>query len=444
MKGNPSGWRRLIEADSDVRATLILRSWSLFAGAATLLLIPKFLTADQQGFYFTFASVIAVQIFFDLGFNYVILQLASRATALSTPAQQRHRLSELMSLSQKWYARLALGYFFIVVTAGYALFRGKAGMHVGGWLGPWIVLCALSALNLSYSPILAIFEGAGRVTAVALLRAKQSALGYMLLWLLLVTSQSLWAVCAVPAVACICTAVWCRACRNQSDGINELSCNNSLPAGNSLRWRTDILPLQWRLAVSWISGYLLFQAFNPLLFANQGAQVAGQVGLALSAFTAIQAIGSSWTTAKVPLFAQLVSQERKAQLNVAFKQALIKSTAATAVLSSAFLAAALWASVKDYAISHRLPEFSVLSLLGIAAVLNTLIGGLATYMRCHHEEPMLAVSATAAVLSVSGVWWASHHDIVWVFSIYLGVMLFLTMPWTIAIFRRYWVRNAAP
>lgn len=31
----------------------------------------------------------------------------------------------------------------------------------------------------------------------------------------------------------------------------------------------EIFPYQWRIALSWISGYFIFQLFNPVLFATE-------------------------------------------------------------------------------------------------------------------------------------------------------------------------------
>lgn len=31
-------------------------------------------------------------------------------------------------------------------------------------------------------------------------------------------------------------------------------------------WKTEIWPLQWRIALSWLSGYFIFQLFTPILF----------------------------------------------------------------------------------------------------------------------------------------------------------------------------------
>lgn len=51
----------------------------------------------------------------------------------------------------------------------------------------------------------------------------------------------------------------------------------------------EIFPYQWKIAISWISGYFIFQTFTPVLFATEGAIVAGQMGMTLQALNAINA-----------------------------------------------------------------------------------------------------------------------------------------------------------
>jgi hypothetical protein len=51
--------------------TLLFRGWTALAGGLSIILIPFFLSSTQQDFYFIFASVLALQVFFELGLNHV-------------------------------------------------------------------------------------------------------------------------------------------------------------------------------------------------------------------------------------------------------------------------------------------------------------------------------------------------------------------------------------
>ena len=50
------------------------------------------------------------------------------------------------------------------------------------------------------------------------------------------------------------------------------------PAGEqSVSWRNEIWPFQWKIAVSWICSYFSIQIFTPVLFAYRGPAEAGRL-----------------------------------------------------------------------------------------------------------------------------------------------------------------------
>jgi hypothetical protein len=96
--------------DVHILHTLLFRGWNLMAGALSVLLIPFFLSPTQQGFYYTFASILALQVFFELGLNQVIIQLVSHEAAhltihddgtASGEAERIHRLNGLSRLLEQ-------------------------------------------------------------------------------------------------------------------------------------------------------------------------------------------------------------------------------------------------------------------------------------------------------------------------------------------------------
>ena len=76
------GLRRFLGLDRAIVFTIMARGWSSLAGLVTLLLIARFLTGAEQGYYYTFGSLVALQIVFELGFSLVILQMASHERAI--------------------------------------------------------------------------------------------------------------------------------------------------------------------------------------------------------------------------------------------------------------------------------------------------------------------------------------------------------------------------
>src|ERR1700721_120552 len=73
--------RQVLGLDRAVGFTVLARFWSSAAGVVTVALIARFLSPAQQGYYYTFGSLVALQIVFELGFSVVILQTASHEAA---------------------------------------------------------------------------------------------------------------------------------------------------------------------------------------------------------------------------------------------------------------------------------------------------------------------------------------------------------------------------
>lgn len=92
---------------------MLSQIWDGLAGPVTMLVIAQFLTSEQQGYYYTFNSVLALQIFVELGLVTVLIQFASHEWAfldldesrrIKGDARALSRLSSVMRFGVSWYA----------------------------------------------------------------------------------------------------------------------------------------------------------------------------------------------------------------------------------------------------------------------------------------------------------------------------------------------------
>ena len=139
MNSRPILFARLTSVaglDIHVFHTLLFRGWSVLAGGLSIVLIPVFLSPTQQGFYYTFASVLALQVFFELGLNQVIIQLVSHDAAHLTihddgkvtgDAGRIHRLNGLVRLLRRWYTFAAVLFVVLAGGVGWVFFVLKGG-----------------------------------------------------------------------------------------------------------------------------------------------------------------------------------------------------------------------------------------------------------------------------------------------------------------------------
>jgi hypothetical protein len=431
--------------DFHVLVTLLFRGWAIVAGGATVFLLPIWLSPTEQGYYFTFGSVLALQIFFELGLNQIVVQLVSHEVAhltemtdgrLTGKESHLNRLSSLASMLRKWYGVAAILFALIGGIAGAVFFSQKGVQTMSVWLGAWSLLVTSTAANLWLSPGLAVMEGCGKIGQVARLRLIQSILGYGCLWVLLLTGAGLWAATAVPLVSAFCTGYWLKSHGNMLRWL----ANQTVDIKNQLCWSKDVLPLQWRIAVSWVSGYLIFNLFTPVVFSHQGPIEAGRLGMALSVFSAISTIGMSWVNAKAPNFTMHIARGERQELNKLFKSLFIRSSIVITFMSMLFVLAAWYLTSIGFPFMIRIAPISVLAILAVVTIVNSMVFAMAIYMRAHREEPMLTQSITFGSLTVCAVYFGSNIGIFTMMFLYMLISIFVSLIWTIWLFRTYFGR----
>ena len=67
--------------DGAILYTIFARVIQASGGIITVFLIARFLSKEEQGFYYTFVSVLAIQIFFELGLGGILTQFVAHEMA---------------------------------------------------------------------------------------------------------------------------------------------------------------------------------------------------------------------------------------------------------------------------------------------------------------------------------------------------------------------------
>ena len=438
--------KALAGLDIHVLNTLLFRFWSILAGGISIVLISVFLSPTQQGFYYTFASILALQVFFELGLNQVIIQLVSHDVAhltilddgkVSGDAARIHRLNGLVSLLRRWYAFAALLFVVLVGGAGWMFFVAKGGdLLVEQWGAAWVVLVLFTSINLFLSPRLTVIEGTGQVGAVARLRLMQSMVGYGFMWTLLILGMGLWAAIALPVVCAIATSLWLR----RRGGMFNQPPTGKILDFEPISWRRDVFPLQWRIAISWACGYVIFSLFTPIVFASHGSVEAGRLGMAMTVFGAITSLGLSWINAKAPNFTMHIARGESTALNRLFKAVALRSIAATAMPSFVIVTLVALGMYYDIKLANRIVSAGTLFWIACAATANTAIYAAAVYMRAHREEPMLPVSLVSALLMFA-VFILLRDDVSRMMLGYAAISVCVSLPWTFLLYRCYRARH---
>jgi hypothetical protein len=398
--------RRVIGLDRAVGFSVLARFWSSVAGLVTVALIAHFLSPAEQGYYYTFGSLVALQIVFELGFSFVILQLASHERArlsisgdyeiLGDPVAHA-RLASVIQKSIRWYSVAAVLMAATLLPAGYYFFSTQ--QHGGPtvyWQLPWCFTALIAALNFQLDPLLSFLEGCGYVPEVARLRFLQSIIGSLLAWTALMSHHGLFAPSMMLLGMALGSVAWLSSKRKLLLGLLR-----HRPGGDRILWSREVWPFQWRIAVSWLCGYFLFWIFNPVLFAFRGPIEAGQMGMSLSLANAIQAIAVSWVSTKSAPFGTLIARKEYQRLDQTFFQALWQSFAVSSAGALTAWFGCLYLNFRHSRFAPRLLDPFSLGVLLLYMVVNVLITAQAYYLRAHKREVLFVNSLVGAVLVTS-------------------------------------------
>jgi len=392
-----------LEVDRAVFFGVLAKIWGVISGPFTALLIIMKFTPEYQGYYYTFGSLLALQVFVELGLGAVIVQFAShewsglKMDAHGTISGDQEAFSRLVSLANitfKWYLAGGLLVAFGLGLGGYLFFLQSPSNTYIDWLLPWFSICLLTGINICFIPAWSLLEGCNQVSAVYTYRFMQGVIASMAIWIAIIAGAKLWSASVFTVVTILCSYIFLK--YRYGNFIAKLLSTRSW--ASRIDWRKEIFPMQWRIAVSWISGYFVFSFFTPVIFHYHGPVLAGQFGMTWSVLLMVATLSSALLFPKIPRFGMLVSKRMYAELDSLFAK-ITKIFVAITLLSalSIWLAIYLLNVFKHHFASRLLPVLPM-TLFLLAQVTMTLSMPFVIYLRAHKKEPIMWVSICGTVL----------------------------------------------
>jgi len=408
------------------------------------LLTTKFLTLSQQGFFFTFLSFATLTVVVELGLSTVIIQFVSHEFAgLETAGDSVKRaraLSRLRSIGRfaiTWFWTGALLFWLVVGPSGYFFLRGVSGSS-SVLPGPWTMMVTLISLDLATFPCWALLEGARRIKSVYAYRAVKALVLGVGTWTALSFGLGLWALpigflCALPLALWPLRANW-----------DFFALLLTPPEHEVVRWSAEILPLQWRLALSWVAGYFANWAITPIALKMFGGAVAGQLGLTWTLATGITTIASSVILVKFTRFGHLVATRQFPQLDrMVLRQGVI--SVVLAIAGSGVVLFSDWLAIREgVPFADRLLPLGVIAIFMLGAIIQQCTLPLAYYLRAFKREPFMWLSIVISIVQATAIIVLGRLFGVIGFAIaYAGSTIFFAVPGAWLIFRhcrRAWTR----
>lgn len=386
--------------DRAILFTVVARGLQGLGSVGTVLIIMRFLTPIQQGYYYALWSLVALQIVFELGFSFVVLQIAAHERAhlqmlpsgvLVGDPLAHSRLASILQWSVRWYLVMACIMAFAMMVGASHFFSLRQSGNEALWL--WPLRCTVTACCITFAlgPVISFLEGSGMITDVARMRFVQSLVSSGLAWSALLMHHGLFApgmvLCGQGLVAAALIV------RRRS---YLLPLMRRKVDGNTVSWKREVWPFQWKIAVSWMCDYFIFQMFTPVLFAFRGPAEAGRMGLSISAVTQLGGIVLAWMSTKAAPFGTFVARKQIDQLDRLFFRTLSQSLVLFACGAALLLGVAIALPKLSPHLGPRIAPWPVFLLLLLTGLGSHVVQSEALYLRAHKVEPFLVQSIIVA------------------------------------------------
>ncbi len=305
---------------------------------ALLLSVNTYLDEIQRGFYFTFSSLAALQIFFELGIGVVVLQNAARLIVscggnLDLHSHDSHLYKDIIGLYQfnlVWTISAGALLFLIIFPFGKVFLTNIVESTLVSWESEWLILCISVAIFLPLSAQLSFFEGSGYLKEVLKLRVSLSFLSYINGIVALMLGYGLYAIAITFITQIFLILAWIILIKRHQIFLMF----QKLPTFKNFNyWFKKLLPMQWKIALSWICGYIAFQTATPVTLSYFGAGPAGEIGLFLTISNMFVGFMGAWMSTKIPIFSKLIEVKEIQSLNNLFYETIKKSSLVFFILS---------------------------------------------------------------------------------------------------------------
>ncbi len=387
-------------------STFVQLSGSFF----TLLLIAFYFSKSEQGYYYTFLSLASIQIFFELGFTGVITQFVAHEFSnlrftknyfIRGNEIALSRLASLFKFSILWFVKFSGFLFIALLVVGSLFFNNNSNNDIGiNWKTPWVILSIGTSINLMVSFLISFVLGLNEVKFISKIQLFANFIKTIIICLGIYFGIKLY-VLGIASIVYAFIIVFLVFNRFK----NVFSQFYKIRITKTISFWDEIFPYQWKIAISWISGFFIFQLFNPLAFMYGSPEIAGKLGMTLVLVNTISSISLIWTNTKVPYYAMQIANKKFEEINFLFHKTLRQSFFIALVFIISLLLF-VFMSYSGYLpnflnkIFSRLLDVSNILILCITALLNLFTTSWALYLRCFKREPFLLHAIITAILCI--------------------------------------------
>ena len=410
-----------LNIEKGVFSNLSLRVLQIFTQLILIFSISYKFSAVELGYYYVLNSYAGMSIFFELGMSAVIMQNAAHESAKFSKEDMyldvegaKSKISSLFYFICKWQVIASLLFLIIIYSSSFYFFDVKQVYQNTqiNWQKPLMILLLSISMSIIMNGIYSFLEGCLFIYEISIVRIIQN-LSFIALFVIFIFSDLGLLAYGLAQLSSILVAIIFLYNQKVFQVLKSLV--KTKTDNRDFNWMRDIFPLQWRVALSSISGYFIFQVADLFAFKYQGPILSGQLGFTMSLINGIFIVSNAWTASRSPLYSNLVANNKIHELQILFRKTLISSLGTFGFLAISFLVFKI--IIIDYfklIFSGRLLDNFGTVCIFLYSICNVIISAVAAYCRSNKEEPFLAPS-------VFGAFWGIMTSFV--------ALKYLSMPW---------------
>lgn len=414
----------------------ITAAWSLIKAPFAAFFIVTYLSVDQQGLWYTFTNLAALSVFAELGFSLIVSQFISHEYSRLSFAHgqlrgEQYYVDRLVSLARyaiKFYAGVTLIAIAALSTVGCFYFRGQ----LASVLAAWVVFSITGGLNLFVGLLQAIYRGLDRVAETQKAILASAIASTVSTWFALYRGFLIWAL-PIGSTAGALVLLWC-VIRLAPGFWRQLYQYCPAP---KISWAREIIWLQGKYAVTFASGYFIFNLVVPAVYKVEGAVAAGQLGLTMAIVAAMQGVATAAVSANVPKLNMLIATNRRDESYRLMLKIIVSSVTLYSLGALLLVGGVL---ILDSVGLYR-DRILALPLLGVVLsyqLAPTLTSGASAYLRAHKEEPHLRLAVVQGFLVATAIFTVlPRFGLFWLLVVFNVVFWLIPVPWIFRMVANY-------
>jgi hypothetical protein len=393
--------------NANIKWIIMQKLCGALPASISVIIAPAVMDANKLGYFFVFLTIVNLVFVFESGIGAVLTNFLSYENIRN---EKKYRFKSIIKESKKYFSIVSLLYLLIGIIYSIYVFKdGKLGIIE--WILPCTLLIYSTSLLLKNYYYYSLSDVLVSVANTAKIRVSLILIPNIFLIIFLLMGYELNSF-IFSSIASIAITMYCfnKVSKQLNYKIYSNENNNKINNYEIFEWKKEILPLQWKMMVTWIAGYLTASAIIPISFIKFGAETTGKLGLLINATSAIVSFGLIYLNTISPKMGGLIARGKNKHLDNITKVSLIKGISLSIILCLFFIIIVEILKLKNIFL-EKFFNIEINAVMILWAGISVHAAGMATYMRSFKIEPLMMQSVLTGLITVITLFYLGDYSL---------------------------------